>query len=317
MELATILLVAVVIAVYLRSILAPLVTLGAAGLSYLPAVHVLGYLAQAQGVRVQQEIEPIIVVLLLGVVTDYSVFFLSGLRGRIRAGEAPGESARRATAEVAPIIFTAGLLVATGLATLRLASIGFVQALGPAMAVVVLVSLGVSMLFVPAMMGILGRALFWPGLRAGRKIDPLSTRIGDAMRRIVARGTRHRWIAIPTVALAGIGLVLACSGLAHTHLALTPIRGLDSDTPPARAARAAERGFTPGIVAPTEILLRGRGVARRAEGLRRLDRALRAQSEVGAVVGGSTLPLPRRYALVFRTRWGDGVRYFVAFQHHP
>ena len=103
------------------------------------------------------------VVLLLAVVTDYSVFFLSGMRAATscRGGAATGR--RRATAEILPIVVTAGLLVAAGLATLRLAGIGFVRALGPAMAVVVLVSLAVSILFVPAVMGLLGRAAFWPG----------------------------------------------------------------------------------------------------------------------------------------------------------
>ena len=105
-----------------------------------------------QGIRVEREVEPIVVVLLLGVVTDYSVFFLAGMRPRLRAGEPAEPAAARDTPQLLPIIVTAGLLVAAGLATLRLASIGFVQALGPAMAIVVLVSLGVSVTFVPAAM---------------------------------------------------------------------------------------------------------------------------------------------------------------------
>ena len=106
--------------------------------------------------------------LLLAVVTDYSVFFLSGMLGRLREGAPPRAAARRATAEVLPIVLTAGLIIAAGLATLWIAGIDFVRALGPAMAVVVLISLGVSVLFVPAAMGILGPRMFWPGLRDER-----------------------------------------------------------------------------------------------------------------------------------------------------
>ena len=52
------------------------------------------------------------VVLLLGVVTDYCVFQLSGMRARLRAGEPERRAAVRATTQVLPIIVTAGLLVA-------------------------------------------------------------------------------------------------------------------------------------------------------------------------------------------------------------
>ena len=181
-ELATILLIGGILGLYLRSVVAPLVTLAAAGLAYLIAIHTMSYLAARLGVHVQHEVEPIVVVLLLAVVTDYSVFFLSGMLGRLREGEAPRAAARRATAEVLPIVLTAGLIIAAGLATLWIAGIDFVRALGPAMAVVVLVSLAVSVLFVPAAMGILGRRMFWPGLRDGqpdvepdrgrRRLDP-------------------------------------------------------------------------------------------------------------------------------------------------
>ncbi len=64
------------------------------------------------------DLEPVLVVLLLGVTTDYSVFFLAGMRGRLAvpaaapAAGGPGvRAARLATAEFAPLIFAAGLVV--------------------------------------------------------------------------------------------------------------------------------------------------------------------------------------------------------------
>ncbi len=316
-ELATVLVVAAILGFYLRSLLAPLVTLAAAGIAYLVGVRVVGYLAEAQGIRVQNEVEPIIVVLLLGVVTDYSVFFLSGMRGRLRAGEEPRDAARNSTAQMLPIIVTAALLVAAGLATLRLASIGFVQALGPAMAAVVLVSVAVSITFVPAVMALLGRALFWPGLRERGEKDPLLMRAGAAVRRGAAAATSRRWAAIPAALVVGVALLAAASGVAYTKLALTPIRGLARDTPPARAAHDADLGFAPGMIAPTEVVLRAPGIGTRAAALKRLGNALAAEQEVGAVIGPETAPLPARAQLVFRTRSNDAVRYFVAFEHHP
>jgi putative drug exporter of the RND superfamily len=314
-ELATILLIAAILGLYLRSVVAPLVTLAAAGLAYVIAIHSMSYLATTFGVHVQHEVEPIVVVLLLAVVTDYSVFFLSGMLARLRAGEAPRAAARRATAEVLPIILTAGLIIAAGLATLRLAGIGFVRALGPAMAVVVLISLAVSVLFVPAAMGILGRRMFWPGLRETQ--EPAEPGIGDSIRGAVARGTSRRLGAVPTLVVTITALAIAAGGLVHVHLALTPVRGLAADAPAEKAARDAGRGFTPGIVAPTELVVREPGIARRQAALKRFGRSLRAQPEVAAVIGAALPVLPKRAQVAFRSADGSAVRYFVALRHHP
>lgn len=316
-EIATILVVAIILALYLRSVLAPLVTLAAAGLAYLIATGVVGWLADAQGVAVQNEVEPIIVVLLLGVVTDYSVFFLSGMRGRLRSGEEPRPAARRATAQVVPIIVTAALLVAAGLATLRLAGIGFIRALGPAMAAVVLVSVAVSITFVPAMMGILGRALFWPGLRPAGEQAPLFARFGAWLRQATAGATSRRWLAVPTVVVVVLVLVGAATGLGTVRLALTPIRSLEGGTPPARGASDAALGFAPGMIAPTEIVLRAPGIGLMPRAQLQLARELAADDGVGAVVGPRTAPLPREARFVFRTRTNDAIRYFVALRDHP
>lgn len=316
-ELATVLLVAAVLGVYLKSLLAPLVNLAAAGIAYLISIGVVSWLAQTQGLQLQNQVEPIMVVLLLGVVTDYSVFLLSGMRGRVRAGEDPKAAARHATAQVLPIIVTAALIVAAGLVTLRLASIGFVQTLGPAMAVVVIVSLLVSITFVPACMRIFARPLFWPGIRPARPKDPLWTRIAAGVRRGVAYGTSNRLIAFPTIVIVLVALAAASSGITFTRLALTPIRGLQVSTPPRQASLDAERGFTGGILAPTEIVLQAPAIARDRAGLRRLSRELGREPEIGAVLGAGAAPLPRRYRPVFSARSGDAVRYFVAFRHHP
>ena len=313
---ATILLIALILGLYLRSVVAPLVTLAAAGLSYLIAIHVMAYAAEALGLNVQHEVEPIVVVLLLAVVTDYSVFLLSGMLGRLRAGEPPRRAARNATAEVLPIILTAGLLIAAGLLTLRLASIGFVRALGPAMAIVVLVSLGVSILFVPAAMAILGRLTFWPGHVQGEPV-PATARAGERMRRIVTRATSTRLGAVPALLVTTTALALASAGLVHVHLALTPVRGLSPDAPAAKAATQAGLGFAAGIVAPTELVVRAPAVGNREIALKRFARTLRDRPELAGAIGAALPVLPRRAQVAFRSPGGNAVRYFIVLHRHP
>jgi len=113
-EAASIALILLIVGLAFRSLGAPLVALAAAGIAYAVTIRVLPWAGERTGASVPAEVEPIIVVLLLGLVTDYSVFFLSETRRRLRRGQTRLEAARDATRCTAPIVFTAGLIVAAG-----------------------------------------------------------------------------------------------------------------------------------------------------------------------------------------------------------
>ena len=85
------------------------------------------------------------------------------------------------------------------------------------------------------------------------------------------------------------------------------MRGLSSDAPAAAAARDAGEGFTPGIVAPTELVLREPGIGNRQLALERFGRALRARPEVAAVIGAALPALPKRARVAFRSPDGGAV----------
>ena len=309
--LATLAVVALILGVYLRSLLAPLVTLAAAGVSWILATRAVAYLALRTGFTLQQEVEPIIAVLLLGVVTDYAVFFLAGTRFRLLAGERTREATRRTTAQFIPIVFTAGWLVALGLLTLRVGSIGFVQALGPAMAVVVLTSMLVAVSFVPASIALLGRLLYWPGLNR-----PEGT-IGRRLRTGVVGLLTKKWLAAPAIAVLGGALLFGATGLSQTKLGLTPIRGLPAGSPAVVAANDASAGFAPGIVAPGEVVLKAPGIAQRQSALAQLARSMRRIPGVAAVVGAGDAPRIPRVRRLFRAPGGDAVRYLVVLGNEP
>ena len=166
-ELATVLLIAVVLAVSFRSVGVPLVTLAAAGLALLLADHVLGWVADALGQSIPRDAKPVTVALMLGIVTDYSVFFFSGARPLLAAGEDRREAARQTTVLYGPIVLTAGLVVAAGTASLLAGTLGFLRAFGPGMAITVLIGLAVAITLIPALLAIFGRLLFWPTAERG------------------------------------------------------------------------------------------------------------------------------------------------------
>ena len=106
---ATIAVIALILGIHFRSPVAPLVTLVAAGdrLSRL-APRPSALVGSELDVTIPRDAEPVLVVLLLGVVTDYAVFFLHGIRERLAPARTGCEAAEGATAEYLPIVVTAG-----------------------------------------------------------------------------------------------------------------------------------------------------------------------------------------------------------------
>ena len=68
--------VALIVVAVFRSPGAALVTLSALGVAFPITLWALGEAAGRAGTSLPQEMEPMVVALLLGVVTDYTVFFL-------------------------------------------------------------------------------------------------------------------------------------------------------------------------------------------------------------------------------------------------
>ena len=160
LTLATIAVIALVVTLYFRSLLAPVVTLGTAGLAYVLAVRGLAWGGGHANITVPREIEPLLVVLLLGLVTDYSVFFMTEARRQLRLGRTPHQAAALAVARVGPSVLVAGTIVAASSCALLVADLKFFRTFGPGLAACALVVTVVAVTLVPALIGILGPRLF-------------------------------------------------------------------------------------------------------------------------------------------------------------
>lgn len=312
-EIATVLMVLLVVSLYFRAALAPLVVLAGAAILYALTSRCITWLGRDVGISFHQEVEPIVVVLLLGVVTDYSVFMLSGFRDRLRAGEERLEAARNTTAQYLPIIFTAGLIVAFGLSTLEVASIGFVRSLGPGMGIVVATTLLVSLTLVPSLMAILGRALLWPGVQTPA---PAAAAKGHVVRSRLASTLARRPVALLVALVVSGGLAGAATLVGHMKVTMTIVSGLASSDPVHAAAIDASRGFAAGIVAPTEVVVQGPGIARQRASLAALGGEIERTPGVAAAIGAGLPGVPPRYD-VFRARNGDAARYLIVFDDPP
>jgi putative drug exporter of the RND superfamily len=309
-EAATIGLIALILLLVFRGFGAPLLVLGTAGLSYLISVRLLTWAGDELGTEVPAEIQPVLVALLLGLTTDYAVFYLSAARNGLREGKSRLDATAEATRSVLPITVTAGLIVAVGSGSLVIGNLGFFRAFGPGMAITVLVTLAVTVTLVPAVIAIFGRALFWPGLREVEPPEP------GRFRRWVGRVLTARPVATLLVLLSVAALGIAASEARSTALGLTLLRGLPPSNDVHRATAAADEGFAPGIVAPTQILLRGSGLDSRRDALERFQAAVREQTGVAGVVGIGQQPAQVHKPL-FVNGAGDAARFAVILNRNP
>ncbi len=106
------------------------------------------------------QLEPVLLALLLGVVTDYCVLFFSAFRDELDDGLANLTAARAALARNGSVVAVAGLTVAGGTIALLAAPFAIFRGLGPALALTVLVGLAACLTLTPALMTILGWRLF-------------------------------------------------------------------------------------------------------------------------------------------------------------
>jgi putative drug exporter of the RND superfamily len=340
-ELATVLAIALIVGLYFRSVGAPLATLLCSGVAYLVAVRVIAWAGQRTGVTVPPDLEPVLVVLLLGVTTDYAVFYLAGMRARLEEGLGRVQAARQATAETAPIVVTAGLVVAAGIASLAAARLEALRAFGPGLAVAVLIAMVVAVTLAPALIAIFGSLLFRPGptrlrraLTARKRVTlPRSVRrrsdSAQAARPRQAPGSARDWrasalrlattrpVALLITAACVAGLLIAALGLTQIRLGFPLIRGLPDTAPAARAEAAAAQGFVPGILSPTEVLVLGPGVTGQRAALTRLQHALAGQPGVAGVVGPADLPAVQQSAHLMLARSGNAARYGVIERTDP
>ena len=308
-ELVSIALLIVIVAGTFRSVAAPLLTLAAAGIAYELSQRLLGVATTHLSVTVPAELDPILIVILLGIVTDYSVFYLTAARRRTRQGLSGREAAAGAAREVTPVVVAAGLTVAIGTAMIATARLPVFADLGPGLAVTVAVTLAVASTFVPAALWLLGSRVFWPA-------RPSTGPAGTARARLL--GGLARPVAAAAVVVVGVGL-LAVGGwpLRNASIGVNMISDLPGSGQTARAAAAAGDGFAPGIVAPTEIVLTQAGAARHRAGLDALQAEISRRHGVAGVLGPAD-SIPGLTAQgVFVARDGSAARYLVVLDASP
>ncbi len=264
------------LAVYRAPILA-LLPLLVVGLAYLVAIGLAYLLIEADWIVVNTEGTMLLLVLIFGAGTDYSLLLVHRYREELSKGAPAGAALDLAVRETRPAIAASGGTVIAAMLVLLVADLESTHWLGPVLAIGIATMLVAAFTLLPALLSILGDRAFWPatgirGIPGGASPnrdggDPPDPRPSIWIR--VADLVRHRSGRIIVGVLALLA-VLALGNLTN-HGTLGFGQGVTKPTNSSRGTEALERHFPAGLGSPLTAVVGTAEAPLVAKELERLD----------------------------------------------
>jgi putative drug exporter of the RND superfamily len=210
------------------------------------AMGLIGVASKIFGFSGDDSLSTIILIVLFGIGADYYLFLMFRFRERLRAGEDKKTAMINAVERVGEVISSAAAAIAVTFLVLLLATFGVFSAWGPALAISVVVMGITALTLFPALVSLLGTAVFWPS-KAWKK-QP-KERFSSA----IGRGVGRR----PAVAALASGLVMIVLALGALGFKADYdfAAGFPQDTESAQATKDMEKGFPPGLTTPVQVFL--------------------------------------------------------------
>lgn len=246
----------VILVIVYRSPLLPILVLLTSVFALCVALLTVWWLAKADIVVLNGQVQGILFILVIGAATDYALLYTARYREAIGAGASRWDATLRAwKGAVEPILASGGTVIA-GLLCLLLSDLASNKALGPIASIGIAFSMLSALTFLPALLALFGRAAFWPFIPRTGAIDlpddprqPVSG-LWPRQARFVARRARTGWIASTVVLLAGTAgvLQLNANGVPSSDLVLGSSEARDGQV-------ALAEHFPAGSGSPASIIV--------------------------------------------------------------
>jgi RND superfamily putative drug exporter len=246
--LATVVLVVVILLLVHRAPLLALVPLATIAGSVWVALKLLALCTLIPGFYLVNISQVFAVVMLYGAGTDYCLFLISRYREELGQGYGAGAALARSVGAVGGALAASAATVICGLGLMGLAEFAKVRSGGPAIAVSLAVALAGSLTLAPALLRILGGAVFWPCRLPGRG-EARGESVWDWLsRRVVARPVPI-WatavLVLLPLALVGLRVTANYRATGELSSASSSVQGL----------AVIQKHFTAGEVGPITVLL--------------------------------------------------------------
>lgn len=245
---ATIALVVVVLLAVHRAPLLALVPLVTIALAVWVALKVLAMMTLIPGFHLVNVSQIFAVVMLYGAGTDYCLFLISRYKEELAQGYDRKDALTRSLEGVGHALVASAATVICGLGMMIFAEFTKIRCGGPAIAVSLAVALMASMSLTPAILYLLGPAVFWPG-KAPAAGSVTHGGIWDVLSHMVVARPRAIWFAsmalLLPLCLLGLFARPSFRATAELHPSSSSILGLKS----------IQRHFASGETGPITVLL--------------------------------------------------------------
>ncbi|HVO52796.1 MAG TPA: MMPL family transporter [Solirubrobacterales bacterium] len=284
---ATLSLVLLLLLLVYRAPLLALLPLLAVGAAYLVAVSIAYLLIEAGWITVNSEGTMLLLVLIFGAGTDYSLLLVHRYREELGRGLPHGEALVAALKESAPAIAASAGTVIAAMLVLLVANLESTHWLGPILAIGIATMLLAAFTLLPALLAVLGERAFWRPRSRGsfvRRPRAKEPRDGGGMWERAAGLVRRRSRLLIPLITVGL-LVLALGNLSH-HGTIGFGQGETQPTNSSRGTDVLEEHFPPGIASPLAAVVEDRDLDAVTHGIEQL-REVQLVLPVPAEVSGS------------------------------
>ncbi|MFB4308478.1 MMPL family transporter [Actinomadura sp. GTD37] len=197
-----VLVVLLILLLVYRSLLLPFVIILGSVFALGLACAIAYYLAKRGAVKVDGQVQGILSILVIGACTDYALLLSARFREELTNGEARSTALWAAWRRSAGAIAASGGTVAMGLIALLLSDLSNNRALGPVGAIGIACALLSALTFLPAVLLLLGRSVYWPARPHPDRPGASRHRIWERIAGLLDRHPRRVWASCLVVLIA-------------------------------------------------------------------------------------------------------------------
>jgi len=267
---ATVGLVLLLLLLVYRAPVLALLPLAAVAAAYLVAVGIAYLLIEANWITVNSEGTMLLLVLIFGAGTDYSLLLVHRYREELARGAPVAAALPLAVRESRSALLASGGTVIAAMLVLLVANLESTHWLGPILALGIAVMLLAAFTLLPALLAILGERAFWAPakFRGSFRTDDVQKEPRNSWERVAGLVRRRSGtIVVAVLAL----LAVLCLGNLTNHDTLGFGQGVTKPTNSSEGTEALERHFPPGLGSPLTAVVDADAVPAVVHGMRRLD----------------------------------------------
>ncbi len=200
----------IILLVVYRSPILPFIVLLNAIFALCASILIVFYLAKADIIALNGQVQGILFILVVGAATDYALLYVARYKEELHHHKKTYHAIITSWKRSLEPIVAAGGTVIAGLLCLLLSDLSSNKALGPVGAIGIVMAIVSALTFLPALLLVFGRVAFWPKIpkydEVAKNSEP-TTGIWVRVAKLVSSHDRATWIITTVVLLA------ACAGL--------------------------------------------------------------------------------------------------------